>query len=217
MMRADVKRLNEADKIDLTRCHAVSDRIMEQRRLDAQLLAAASLDVEGERQWYALRSSFRSEVELVASLTDSRVDAVVPVKEVQMARRVGGRGGKVIHKPVLRGLVFVSIVPSDRAFAGLLRVDGVAAVVGKGGDPYPIGKREMNGFMDLAQAGAFDERNIPTGLVVGSRVRINVGPYADFEGVFAGYTRGRAARVLTHLFGGAMTVDVTLAHIEKLE
>ncbi len=216
-MAVDVKQLNEAEKIDLTRCYAAMDKVIERRRIEAKLLAAASLDVEGERQWFALRSGFRGEVDLVSSLTDSRVDAVVPVKEVQAARRVGGRGGKVVHKPVLRGLVFVNIVPSDMAFAGLLRFDGVVAVVGKGDEPYPIGNREMNGFMDLAQAGAFDERNTPTGLVVGSRVRIKVGPYADFDGVLEGYGRGRSARVLTHLFGGEMTVDVTLAHLEKLE
>jgi transcriptional antiterminator NusG len=217
MMAIDVKRLNDADAIDISRCAAKIDRLMAERRLDAALLAAAGLDVEGARQWFALRAGNRGEIDLVARLTDSRVDAVAPVKEVQAARRAGMRGGKVVHKPVLRGLVFVNIVPSDRAFAGLLRVDGVAAIVGKGDDPYPIGNREMNGFMDLAQAGAFDERNTPTGLVVGSRVRIKVGPYADFDGVLAGYARGRAARVRTHLFGGEMTVDVTLAHLEKLE
>lgn len=216
-MAIDVKRLNDADKIDLTRCEAKIDKRLAERRTDAALLAAAAMDVDGERQWFALRSSFREEIDLVERLTDSRVDAVVPVKQVQAARRSGSRGGKVVHKPVLHGLVFVSIVPSARAFAGLLRVDGVVAVVGKGDEPYPIGNREMNGFMDLAQAGAFDERNTPTGLVVGSRVRIKVGPYADFDGVLEGYGRGRTARVLTHLFGGDMTVDVTLAHLEKLE
>lgn len=217
MMAIDVKRLNSAVALDLSRCEAKIDRLVAERRMDAALLAAASLDVEGERQWFALRSGFRDEIDLVSRLTDSRVDAVAPVKTVQAARRSGSRGGRVVHKPVLRGLVFVSIVPSDRAFAGLLRVDGVSAVVGKGDEPYPIGNREMSGFMDLAQAGAFDERNTPTGLVVGSRVRINVGPYADFEGVLTGYARGRTARVRTHLFGGEMTVDVTLAHLEKLE
>jgi transcription antitermination factor NusG len=118
---------------------------------------------------------------------------------------------------VHRGLVFVCIVPSNAAFAGLLRVKGVAAMVGKDGIPYPIGNREMNVFMELAQAGAFDERNTPAGLVVGSRVRINVGPYAEMDGILTGYAPGRPARVLTWLFGGEIVVDVTLAHLEKLE
>jgi transcription antitermination factor NusG len=217
MMAIDVKRLNSASPVDVSRCEAKIDKLMAERRMNTSLLAAASLDVQGDRQWFALKSSFRGEVDLVERLSDSRVDAVVPVKQVQAARRAGSRGGKVVHRAVLPGLVFVNIVPSNRAFAGLLRVDGVVAVVGKDGDPYPIGNREMNGFMDLAQAGAFDERNTPTGLVIGSKVRIKVGRFADFDGVLAGYAHGRTARVLTHLFGGEMTVDVTLAHIEKLE
>jgi transcriptional antiterminator NusG len=217
MMAIDVKRLNEAEAIDLTRCEAKADKVMAERRLEAALLAAAGDTVTGERRWFALRSGFRGEIDLVKRLTDSNVDAVVPVKSVPAGHRFQPRRIKVVHKPVLRGLVFVRIVPSSEAFAGLLRVKDVAAIVGKDGDPYPIGDREMNAFMDLAQAGAFDERNTPHGLVVGSRVRIKVGPYADFEGVLTGYGRGRTARVLTYLFGREVTADVTLAHLEKLE
>src|SRR5690606_38002583 len=122
-----------------------------------------------------------------------------------------------VHKPVLSKLVFVNMVPSSMAYAGLLRVKGVAAFIGTDGIPHPIGQREMNSFMHLAQEGAFDERNMPRGIVVGSRVRINVGAYADFEGILAGYAKGRASRVLTYLFGREMTVDVTFAQLEKLD
>ncbi len=214
MMAIDAKQLNKADWIDLSRCEAKADKVMAERRMDAELLAAASLGVEGRRQWFALRSGNRGELDLVQRLTDSHVDAIVPVKQVPASRRAGTR--KIIHKPVLRALVFVNIVPSDEAFAGLLRVKGVSALVGKDGLPYPIGDREMNVFMDLAQAGAFDERNAPTGLVVGSKVRIKVGAYADFDGILEGYAKGRAARVLTWMFGRELTVDVKLAHLEKL-
>lgn len=216
-MAVDVKRLNEAERIDLTRCEAKADRVMAARRIDAGLLAMASLDVVGTRRWFALRTAGVREIDLCEALTDSRVDAVVPVKQAQVRPRVGARCRKVVHRPVLGGLVFVKLVASDAAFAGLLRVKGVAAVIGAEGRPYPIGDREMNGFMDLAQAGAFDERNTPTGMKVGSRVRIKVGPYADFEGVLEGYARGRTARVVTWLFGREMLVDVKLAHLERSE
>ena len=217
MMAVDVKRLNEADGIDLTRCEAKVDRVIAERRMEAALLAAASKHVDGERRWFALRSANRGEVDLVKRLDKQGVDVVVPVKEVPLRRRFQGGRDKIVHRPVLAGLVFVNIVPSNEAFAGLLRVKGVVAVVGKEGWPYPIGDREMNGFMDLAQAGAFDERNTPTGLVVGARVKIRVGAFADFAGVLEGYVKGRAARVRTMLFGRDLTVDVKLAHLEKLE
>ncbi len=227
MMAIDVKVLNGRERvwvngdtgevINVDRAWKASDCVIAERRLDAELLAAASLSVEGKRQWFALRVGKRSEIELCKVLTDSRVDAVVPVKQVPLRRRLNAQSRKLIHKPVLGGLVFVNIVPSREAFAGLMRVKEVAAIVGEGESPYPIGDREMNGFMDLAQKGAFDERNTPTGLKVGSRVRMSVGTYADMEGVLAGYVGTRTARVRTWLFGGEMTIDVTLAHIEKLE
>ena len=175
MMAVDRRQVAAADAIDLTRAVAASDRTLARRRIDERLLAAASVDVEGARRWFALRSAHRGEVALVDRLRAIRVDAVLPVKQVQAGRRFQPRAAKVVHKPVLPGLVFVNLVPSDEAFAGLLRVRDVAAVVGKDGRPYPIGDREMNGFMDLAQAGAFDERNMPTGLVVGAAVKISVG------------------------------------------
>ena len=215
MMATDVKRLSEAKLIDTSRCEAKSDRVRSERRMDAELMAAATVDVAGRRRWFALRTANRCEVDLRDMLCDARVDAVVPVKEKQIGRRAGSRGGKVVHRPVLAGLVFVKLVPSHNAFAGLARIRDVVGFVGRGERPHPIGDREMNGFMDLAQAGAFDERNTPSGLVVGSRVRISVGPFADFEGVLEGYARGRTARVLTWLFGQEMTVDVKLAHLDK--
>jgi transcriptional antiterminator NusG len=217
MMAIDVTRLNEADRIDLARCSVASDRVMDRRRIDARLLAAAALDVEGQRRWFALRVVGSSEIELRDRLTDSRVDAVVPVRTAPVKRRFGGGSRKVVHRPVLGNLVFVNIVPSDDAFAGLLRVKDVTAMVGAAGRPYPIGDREMNGFMDLAQAGAFDERATATGIKVGSEVRINVGAYADFMGILQGYGKGRTARVLTYLFGHEMIVDVKLAHLAKQE
>lgn len=217
MMAVDVKRLNEASVIDLSRCEAKANRVMAERRMEAELLAAASKHADGERRWFALRCANRGELDLFHRLDGLDVDVVVPVKEAQVARRFQGGRGRVVHRPVLSGLVFVNVVPSNEAFAGLLRVKGVASVVGKEGRPYPIGDREMSSFMDLAQAGAFDERNTPTGLVVGSMVKIRVGAFADFAGVLEGYARGRAARVRTMLFGRDLTVDVKLAHLEKLE
>lgn len=216
MMAVDVKQLNDVVTIDLSRCEAKADKVMAERRLERELLAAASLDVAGDRQWFALRTLGISEIDLCQRLVDSRVDAVVPVKQVPVKRRFKVDSRRLIHKPVLSKLVFANLVPSDEAFAGLLRVKGVSALIGTEGRPYAIGGREMNSFMDLAQAGAFDERNTPTGLVVGSRVKIKVGNYADFAGVLEGYAKGRTARVMTWLFGREMVVDVKLAHLEKL-
>ncbi|MGQ2906727.1 MAG: transcription termination/antitermination protein NusG [Aliihoeflea sp.] len=189
----------------------------EQRRaLDAQLLDAAGMEVPGVRRWFAFRTLGRGEIEIRDALVKMHVDAVVPEKRVVLPRRGVRPGGKAIQIPVLRKLIFVRVAQSDQAVAGLLRVRGIQAVIGKGDRPHPIGDRQMTAFMDLAQKGAFDERNIPTGLNVGSRVKINVGPYAAFSGVLEGYAKGRAARVRTMLFGADMIVDVKLAQIERL-
>lgn len=213
----NVTRPSEAVAVETGRCVDKIDRVLAERALDARLLAAAGRLVAGERRWFALRTRGCRETELVTRLSESDVDAVVPVKTVPVRGRYSGPSRRVINKPVLAGLVFVNMVPSDAGFAGLLRVKGVAALVGHGARPAPIGDREMHGFMDLAQAGAFNERATPHGIAVGSRVKIRVGAYADFEGVVSGYAKGRTARVMTMLFGRDMLVDVGLAHLQKVD
>lgn len=224
MMRIDPKQRNETERawldragepINVDRAWAKSDRVIDERALDRRQLEAACGD--GPRRWYALRVGHRAEIELRDALKERGVDAVVPEKQVQRKARRPGARGRVIHKPVLRALVFVSITPCNEAFSGLLRVRGVGAIIGTDDRPHPIGEREMSIFMELAQAGAFDERNAPTGLQVGTQVKIRVGSYADFEGVIAGYVGTRSARVSTWLFGREMTIDVKLAHLEKQE
>lgn len=205
----------EGEPIKVDRCYAEVEKSLAERELDRTLLDHAKDD--GQTRWFALRVENRREVSLRDQLIGQGVDAVVPFKEVHLAARRAGLRGKVIHKPVLRNLVFVNLVPSTMIFAWLLRRRGIEAVIGTGERPHPISDREMNNFMDLAQAGAFDERNTPTGLKVGSRVRIKVGAYADFEGVLEGYVGTRAARVMTYLFGREVIVDVKLAQIEKLD
>lgn len=205
----------DGEVINIDRAWAKSDKVLAENRLQADLMQACA--VSGDRRWYALRTGRANEIDLRDQLIGEGVDAVVPVKQAQQRARRPGARGRVIHKPVLRTLVFVNVVPSGACFAGLLRLRDVAAIIGADGSPYPIRDRDMSVFMDLAQAGAFDERNTPTGLKVGSRVKINVGPYADFAGVLEGYARGRTARVQTWLFGREMTVDVKLAHLQKLD
>ncbi|MBI1620144.1 transcription termination/antitermination protein NusG [Aquamicrobium zhengzhouense] len=225
MMAVNVKQLSDAqhawlddegNAINIDRAWKKSDKVMAERRLEQGLLAAARKDVPGERRWFALRTLGVGEIELCSQLIDSGVDAVVPVKKVQVKRRFQPRSCRTIHRPVLRGLVFVNLVSSTEAFAGLLRVKGVAAFVGKEGRPHPIGEHEMRKFMDLAQEGAFDERYAPTGLVVGEKVKIGVGPFVAFEGILTGYGKGRTARVMTWLFGREHLVEVKLANLEKL-
>lgn len=223
MMAIERKQLNSGERVWLDgagKPYPMPDkaiRLDEQRRLDAELLDAAGMEVTGERRWFAFRTAHRSEIEIRDSLVKMKVDAVVPVKKVHVVGRRAGARGRVVHKSVLTNLVFVRMVSSDAAVAGLLRVRGVDAVIGSQGRPHPIGDREMNAFMDLAEKGAFDERNTPTGLVVGSRVAINVGPYADVQGVLEGYAKGRTARVRMMLFGAQMVVDVRLANLARLD
>lgn len=202
--------------INVDRAVRRSDVVMAERALEADLLAAASKAVTGKRVWLALRIGQCGEIAMRDWLIERQVDAVVPVKEVRSAAH-RGRRAKVIHKPVLRGLVFVNLVVSLRACAGLLRVRGVTAIVGKGGEPYPIRDKDMNEFMDKAQKGAFDERMMASGLKVGSRVKVTLGGHAYIEGVLAGYVGSRAGRVRTWLFGAEMTVDVKLAHLGEAE
>jgi transcriptional antiterminator NusG len=175
----------------------------------------ASTSIPGARAWFALRSAHEPEIALRDALLARQVEAVVPVKKTLMHRR-GGNRCKLIHRPVVRERVFVRLVPSAEAFAGLLRVRGVASIIGANERPYPIGDMEMNTFMHLADDGAFDDNVSAQRIALGSHVQMKVGAFADMRGVLTGYVGTRGARVETFLFGGTVTVDVTLAQVTNL-
>lgn len=192
-------------------------KVMKSRanRLMEEAMLAAAAGREGEaRRWFALVTTNRAEKDVEKSLDEAGVTAWVPKRtRIVQCRRAQRRRERI--EPIFSGYVFVRVVPCDEAFVGLGRVRGVAGIVAASGVAFPIRDKEMEALIGLVDAGWFDVKEIDGNIAPGSRVRIEAGRFAAFEGVMDGYVGKRAARVLTRLFGQEMAVTVPLAKLAK--
>lgn len=184
------------------------------RRMEEAFLRIAAGQEGERRQWFALTTDNRAEKDVEKLLDDAGVTAWVPKRKTLTVRR-GTRARRERIEPIFSGYVFVRVVPCDEAFVGLGRVRGVAGIVAADGRAFPIRDKEMEALIGLVSTGWFDVKEIDGRLSVGSKVRIEAGRFAAFEGVMDGYVGKRAARVLTRLFGQEMAVTVPLAKLAK--
>lgn len=213
MMMARSKQLNEAERINLDRCYAKSDKVMKERRMENGLISAASKERIG-RRWFVLGVASRGEKAVEKELTDAGIEAWVPVKIVNVQVRHADRIARR-ERPVFRGYVFVKVAESADAWAGLKTFRNVRGILCGPNGPTPVADEKMNDLMGLVEKGVFNDKRRKGPYLEGSRVLIKSGPFADFKGVIEGYVGTRSARVLTHLFGGEVVCTVPIAKLAK--
>ena len=213
MMMARSKQLNEAERINLDRCYAKLDRVMMDRQAENALVEAASRERIG-RCWYVLSVASRGEKSVEKELIEAGIEAWVPVKVVNVQLRHADRMARR-ERPVFRGYVFVKVVGSADAWAGLRTFRSVRGILCGAKGPTPVRDEKMNDLMGLVEEGVFNERRRKGPFLEGTRVLIKNGPFADFKGVLEGYVGTRSARVMTHLFGGEVVCTVPIAKLAK--
>lgn len=218
-MAIDRKRLNDANMIDLTRAEAESDRQRAISRRQQALLAAAGMD--GRKRWAILKVASRRENDVDKSLCAAFIDHWLPLRKADQPHH-GGRKG-VAAEPVYQlawpGYMFVHVVDSDAAWAGLLGVKHVVAVLGVGERPFFVSdekllriKAELATLKDARQAAKLFAK--------GQKVRVTDGPFASFPGVVAHVGNGRQegrAQVEVMIFGRVTPVELQLAQLAKMD
>ncbi|MER9130691.1 transcription termination/antitermination NusG family protein [Mesorhizobium sp. M0768] len=213
MMRADVKRLSEAEIIGPTdRQTAAIDRaLLSRARVRKQLEAAA---VDGERAWFAIRVRVNCEKAVDKALWMAGVSTWLPLERIEgLVRR--GRRLPVQERPVLWGLLFVHIVMSADAWHGLRSVKHVISIIGDEHGPMPILNKQFNSFRTMVDLGVYGEK--PTGWTVGvgDTVKVGAGPAYGKKGVVKAIKGKRHDRIMLMLWGGKNVIDIPLAHLVK--
>lgn len=217
-MATTVKQLSEANMIDLTRAQAESDRQMAISRRQQALLAAAGMD--GDRRWAILRVASRRENDVDKSLAAALIDHWLPLRQSEENR--DGRRRKDAGHPVWMlawpGYMFVRVVDTAEAWAGLACVKHVKSVLGVGERPFFVSddkvlkiKAELATLKDARkQAGLF---------VAGEKVKVTDGPFASFPGTVTELCDGAGqdrARVEVMIFGRIVPVELQLAQLAKM-
>lgn len=218
MMATDVKRRNDAEGIDLTRCEAKSDRQQAISRRQRAMLDAAAEDGTG-RRWAILKVESRRENDVDNLLSRALIEHWLPLRKVD--QRAGGKRRGAAGQPVWMiawpGFVFVKIPDTADAWHGVKGVKHVRAVLGIGDRPFFF---DDSKFLKLkAELATLKTSNGPETLFVdGEAVMVTDGPFASFPATVTeiDQTKGvMRALVEVMIFGRQVPVELDIAHLAK--
>jgi transcription antitermination factor NusG len=182
---------------------------MQRRGLMMEQSCTAVRARELEARWYAVCTKSRHEKSVAELLTRRLIDVFVPLYTTVRHWR---NGPHEVQLPLFAGYAFVHIVLRDRL--QVLRVPGVARLVGFNGMPTPLPDREIEW---LRQTLANDTKAEPHPFLnVGRRVRIRAGSLAGCEGILV-RRQGNPRVVLSiELIQRSVLVEVEASLLEPM-
>jgi transcriptional antiterminator NusG len=211
------KRLSEAQSVGPTDRHtAAIDRARGMSRRAEALLAAAGQS-ESAMHWYVLRTDAHAEKDVDNLLHKACVERWLPFMRVADRRR-GGRkkvGREAVEILAWPGYIFVRVVPSAEAWAGLRMVKGIVGVLGADEKPFPVKHEKVLQLKVFLEGNVIAIGEIAKQLTIGEMVRMNTGPFAHHNGVVSELCEDGRARVEMMIFGRAVPITVSLDQIDK--
>ena len=174
------------------------------------------------KKWYVVQaySGFEKNVQRTLEERIAREEMgdyfgqiLVPVEKVVDIRN----GRKTIsERKSYPGYVLVEMEMTDDSWYLVKSTPRVSGFVGGSGNrPLPISQREVDAIMAQVQIGG--EKPKPrVEFEVGQQVRVNEGPFADFNGIVeeVNYERNRL-RVSVQIFGRETPVELEFGQVEK--
>ncbi|WP_411033829.1 transcription termination/antitermination protein NusG [Shinella sp. BYT-45] len=137
-------------------------------------------DFEKMARWIVATCRSGSEQAIVAELAAVGIEAWCPTER---HRRPPRRGRKAvdIFRPYFRGYLFVRLIPTQEAFAGVLAASRLQGLMGKDGRPFLMPPKIMDALILAARKDEKDQEDRPKlPFRIGQRVCIRSGPFADF-------------------------------------
>ncbi len=194
----------------------ITDQQLEQNNVDSE---ENQLKIKGE--WYVVHtySGYENKIKVDLSkrvesmnMQDKIFDVIIP--EEQEVEYKGGKR-KVTTKRVFPGYVIVNMVMEDDSWYVVRHTPGVTGFVGSGTKPIPLQPEEIHKI--LRQMGLIDSKPKILDIDIGENVRVNTGPFANFEGVVKELLPDRGKiRVAISMFGRETPVELDYEQIDKL-
>src|SRR5436190_23236922 len=164
-----------------------------------------------------VKSNLASRVRSMA-VEDRIFEVVIPMEDViefKNGRKV------VVQKKVFPGYLLVRMGLDDDAWYVVRNTPGVTGFVGSGAKPTPLSRREVEDILGtgVKEEGAPIEKKVRPRLEyeVGEQVRVDTGPFADFNGVISEIDVDRSKlKVLVNIFGRETPVELEFGDVAKL-
>ena len=176
------------------------------------------------KRWYVVQaySGFEKNVQktlkeriIREEMGDYFGQILVPVEEV-----VDIKNGRktVSERKFFPGYVLVEMEMTDESWHLVKSTPRVSGFIGGTANrPLPISQREVDSIMAQVSGAGNEKKPKPrVEFEVGQQVRVNEGPFADFNGVVeeVNYEKNRL-RVAVLIFGRSTPVDLDFSQVEK--
>ncbi len=140
-------------------------------------------------------------------------EVLVPTEPVTDIKEGGRRVTQ--DKKVFPGYILVQMELDDDSWYVVRNTPGVTGFVGSQGKPVPLSRDEYQRIAKRTQATARPKTS--TDFTAGMAVKINQGPFADFDGTIAEVNIDQAkVRVLVSIFGRETPVELEFDQVSKL-
>ncbi len=176
--------------------------------------------IQQGRNWYVLHT-YPGEEEAVARNLKQRIESlameekifsVLVPKEKKIKIKNGKR--KVIEERIYPGYVFIEMIVTDDSWYVARNTPRVTGFIGAGTTPIPVSQAEVD---ILKQRIGIEAPQYKIDVEMGSLVKINDGPFKDFEGKISAIDGERGKlKVLVNIFGRDTPVEVDSLQVKKL-
>lgn len=175
---------------------------------------------QAERNWYAVHTYAGYEDAVVRNLKqrieslgmeDMIFNVVVPTEK---KIKIQGGKRKVVEDIIYPGYVLVEMIVTDNSWYVVRNTPRVTGFVGSGTTPTALEKSEVD---ILFERMGVEEPEYKIDIKQGEVVRINEGPFKDFEGVVSEIDEKKGKiKVLILMFNRETPVEIDFLQVKKI-
>jgi transcriptional antiterminator NusG len=173
------------------------------------------------KRWYSVSvlSNFEKKIaeQIRTSVAEKGLEAdidevLVPTEEVIEVRR----GKKVTtERRFMPGYVLVHMEMSDHGYHLINSINRVTGFLGPQGRPMPMRDAEVNVLLNRVQEGEDSPRTL-IHFEIGERVKVNDGPFEDFDGMVEQVDEeSQRLKVTVSIFGRETPVELEFTQVTK--
>ena len=173
------------------------------------------------KRWYSVSvlSNFEKKIaeQIKTAVSEASLEAeieevLVPTEEVIEVRR----GKKVTtERRFMPGYVLVRMEMSDQGYHLINSINRVTGFLGPQGRPMPMRDAEVNAILNRVQEGEDSPRTL-INFEVGEKVKVNDGPFEDFDGLVEFVDEdNQRLKVTVSIFGRETPVELEFTQVTK--
>lgn len=180
----------------------------------------AKQQLERGKNWYVIHT-YSGYEDAVAQNLNQRIESLGMQDKifnviVPKEKKIKIRGGKrhVVEEKIYPGYVLVEMIVTDDSWYVVRNTPRVTGFVGSGTTPVPISQKEIEA---LQKRMGEEEPRHKIDVKVGDTVKINDGPFKDFDGKISSIDEEKGKiQVLVNMFGRETPVELDYLQVTKL-